>query len=157
MPALVEVVFIRIAVERILDIDVQSVHRVYKLDQSIKVDEYEIGDVHAIELLQGPHGSVDTVDAGMGELIAHAVRNARDRNIVISGCGCQEDLLGLGIDRNDDVDVASAGLRDIAVNVDAADHNVEGLSYFDVSLIDTGLNTILVQNSDLVFIFVIFK
>ena len=157
MPSLVEVVFIRVAVERILDIDIETVHRIDQFDQRIEVDSYEVGDIYAVELFQSPHGGVDTVNSGVREFISLAVGDLRDRHIVISGCGCQKNPLSLGIHRDNDIDITSAGLGNISVDVNAADHDVERFTALDGFFLNACLDPVFMEDLDLVLIIVIFQ
>ena len=157
VPSLIEMVFIRIAVKRILYIDVKSVHCVDQLDQGVEVDAYEVGDVNAVQLFERSHRRVHAVDTGVCQLISDAVRYIRDRDKIVTRRGSEQDFLGLGVDSHYNVDVASAGLGDVAVDVDTADQNVEGFAHIDGLFLNTGLNAILIEHPDLILVLIIVK
>ena len=157
VPSLVEMILIRVCIKRILDVNIQTVHGIDKFDQCIEVNADEIGYINSIEFLEGPHRRVHTVDTGVCELVSYTIGYLRDRDKIVTRRGGQQHFLGLGIDCHDDVDIASARLGDISVDVNSADQYVEGFSDIYSLFLNAGLDAVLIEHSYLFFVIVIIE
>ena len=72
-------------------------------------------------------GSINPIDPCVGQLVSLIVAPISNRYISIPRSGGQEDLLGLAIDRHDDVDVRTRHRGHRSVGIDPADIDVKGI------------------------------
>ena len=88
----------------------------------------------------------------MGQLVPLLSGNIRDRHVIVSRRGGQQDLLGIRVHRHNDVHVAPAVGGDRSGYVDTADIYVKRRFHIGVFLLDLRLDTVLVQDLHLIFI-----
>ena len=138
--------------ECILRIHIHAAQCVHDGDQGCEVDSRIVADINAVELLQGRHGCVHPVDSRMGQLVPLLSGNIRDRHVIVSWRGGQQDLLGIRVHRHDDVHVTPAVGGNRSGYVDTADIYVERRFHIGVFLLDLRLDTVLVQDLHLIFI-----
>ena len=88
----------------------------------------------------------------MGQLVPLIAGDAGDRHVKIPGRGGQKDLLGIGIDGHDNIDVAPAVGRDRAGYVNPADVYVKWFFYVGIFLFNRCLDPVLIEDLHLLFV-----
>ena len=100
-------------------VHINSPEGIDDIDKSGKIHPKIIGDFRVIEIFQRPLRHVYTVKSRMGQLVLCPAGNSQ-RHIVIPGCGQQQNLLCLRVDRHNDIYIAAGSVCHAAVSVNAA-------------------------------------
>ena len=139
--------------EAVFGIHIHAADRVDDLDEGCEVYSRVVADIDAVDALQRRHGHVHAVDTRVGQLVPLLPGYARDRYVVVAGCGRQEDLVRVRVHRHDDIYIAPAVRCDRTRYVDTADIDIEGFILCDdvrLFLYDLGLDAVLVDDAHLV-------
>ncbi len=116
---------VAIYAEGVIGFHVNAAHGVNDAFKAAEVHADIVVNFLAVELFQCADGTVNTINAGMGQLVFGIVL-FRECYKVVSWSVNQLDRAGLGVDRGKDVDVTAAFDVDAAVGVYSADINKEG-------------------------------
>ena len=125
--ALVDMIALPQAVELVVGVHIDAAHGVDESHEGREVHPDIIIQRHIVQCGNGIHGSIDAVDAGVGQFVPGGSGDIRKQDEIVTGRIGHEDGVGLGIHRHDHVDIASAGRGDLAQRIDTGNVKVKGL------------------------------